>query len=469
MRDFMLLRTILDGINSFFLIYLIGYSTFLLITVIVGSVELYTRRQQESMKSSFSRDYFIPISIIIPAYNEEITVVDTVRSLLSLDYRLYEIVIVDDGSKDQTAQKLIDAFSMKQVHRPIRRVVPCRRDQFVYEATVDRISITLVRKENGGKADAINMGINTCRFPWFICMDADSALQRDSLSRIVRPILEQENVVAVGGVVRPSNGVELKNGRIVSYHIPKNLLAAMQVMEYDRSFLASRILFDKFNGSLIISGAFGLFRKDLVIEAGGYDHSTLGEDMELVVKLHEYCLGNNIPYSIRYVPDAVCWSQVPERFRDLCKQRSRWYLGLFQTMWRHKALLSHPSYGVVSVVSYVYFVVYELLSPFFELLGLATTTISYILGLLNPPFMVMLFFIYTVYGSILTLSCFFARIHTGDMRVTFQDSCKALLMSFLEICGLHWLMNYVRITAFWGYRKKKMSWGRIERKKMNVQ
>lgn len=170
-------------------------------------------------------------------------------------------------------------------------------------------------------------------------------LQHDSLSKIVRPLLENENVVAVGGVVRPCNGAELEHGRVKKYKLPVNILACMQVLEYDRSFLASRILFDKFNGSLIISGAFGLFKKDTVIEAGGYDHSTMGEDMELVVKLHEYCVLNDIPYCIKYATDAICWSQAPERLRDLCKQRKRWHLGLFQSMWKHRIMLFNPKFG----------------------------------------------------------------------------------------------------------------------------
>ena len=362
MTDFF--RSFLDCVNAFFTVYLVGYSTFLFLSVVVGSIDLYQSRQRARMRNALWQSYYVPVSILVPAYNEEVTVVDTVRSLLALDYKLFEIIIMDDGSKDATSQVLIDAFDMVQVHRPIRQVVPCQPAVAVYEAKGTRVPVTLIRKRNGGKADSLNMGINCARYPYFICMDADSVLQYDSLERIVRPVLEDPNVVAVGGSVRPANGVVIKDGRVKRYRLPKNILAAMQALEYDRSFLAARILFDKFNGNLIISGAFGLFHKSTVIAVGGYDRGTMGEDMELVVKLHEFCRANHRPYRIRFASDAVCWSQAPERLRDLGKQRKRWHLGLFQCLWSHRRILANPSFGLVGVVSYVYFTLYELLSPF---------------------------------------------------------------------------------------------------------
>ena len=258
--NFMVVKTILDWINVFFVIYLIGYSSFLFLAVVVGSSDLYKKRHQEELKNTLLQNYYVPISIIVPAYNEEVTVVETVKSLLSLEYTLYEIIVVDDGSKDTTSQKLIEAFDMKPIRRPIHRKIQCQPEEFVYESVSEKVPLTLIRKKNGGKADSLNMGINACKYPYFICMDADSVLQYDSLTKISKPLLEQGDIVAVGGVVRPANSVTLEHGRVLNYQLPNNILACMQVLEYDRSFLASRILFDKFNGSLIISGVFGLFK-----------------------------------------------------------------------------------------------------------------------------------------------------------------------------------------------------------------
>lgn len=465
---FQVIKLILDWVNVFFVIYMIGYSTFLFLAVVIGSSELYKKRRQEKLKNTLLQDYYIPVSIIVPAYNEEITVVETVQSLLALEYKLYEIIVVDDGSKDTTSQKLIEAFDMHPIRRPIHRKISCQPEEFIFESSNQKVPLTLIRKKNGGKADSLNMGINACRYPYFICMDADSVLQSDSLSKIVRPVIEREDVVAVGGVIRPCNGATLERGHVVNYQLPNNILACMQVLEYDRSFLASRILFDKFNGSLIISGAFGLFKKNVVIAAGGYDHSTMGEDMELVVKLHEYCISNSIPYVVKYATDAICWSQAPERLRDLCKQRKRWHLGLFQSMWKHRIMLANPKYGLVSFVSYFYFLIYELLSPFIEVFGVITMLLAFATDLINVPFMVLFFLIYAVYNCILTLTAFFARIQTVDLKISFKDVLKALLLCFFEVSVLRFVMAFVRATAFIGYRKKKLNWGRIERKKINI-
>jgi len=461
------MRIFLDIVNIFFVVYLIGYSTFLFLAVVVGSSTLYKRRRQERLKNPIMQDYYVPVSIIVPAHNEEVTVVETVKSLLQLEYRAYEIIVVDDGSRDQTSRRLIDAFQMHLIRRPIRRQIPCQSEEFVYESTTEKVPLTLIRKKNGGKADSLNMGINACRFPYFICMDADSVLQYDSLQKIVRPVLENDNVVAVGGTIRASNSVELENGRVINYQLPKNLLACMQVLEYDRSFLASRILFDKFNGSLIISGAFGLFKKDVVISAGGYDHSTMGEDMELVVKLHEFCVTNEVPYLIKYSTDAICWTQAPERLRDLCKQRKRWHLGLFQSMWKHRKMFFNLKFGPVSLISYMYFLIYELLSPFIELFGILTMILAFVIDLLNVPFMLLFFAIYALFGSVLSLTAFFARIQTIDLTLTSRDILKAVLLCFIEVSFLRFVLAFVRMTAFIGYRRKKLQWGRIERKKID--
>ncbi len=461
-------KLLLTGVGYFFIAYLIGYSTFLFLSVIVGSIDLYKHHRQERFKSILPSDYYVPISIIVPAYNEEITVVDTVRSLLTLEYRAYEIIVVDDGSKDRTSEVLAKAFDMHLVHRPIRRQVDCQREEFIYETRAQKVPLTLIRKKNGGKADTLNMGINAANFPYFICMDADSVLQYDSLRRIVQPVLADGNVVAVGGIVRISNDVELENGRVQRYRLPRNILAFMQVLEYDRSFLASRILFDRFNGSLIISGAFGLFKKSTVIAVGGYDRKTLGEDMELVVKLHEYCTSNSIPYSIRYASDAICWTQAPERLRDLCKQRRRWHLGLFQSMYKHRTMFSNHRFGAVSFVSYLYFLIYELLSPFIEIFGVCTMALAWWFDLINVPFMVLFFLIYAVFGAILTLTAFFSRIYTADLTVSFGDGVRAACLCLFELVFLRFILAWVRCTAFIGYRKRWLSWGRIERRKINL-
>lgn len=465
MRD--LFQYFFNAVGFLFVLYMVGYASFLFLSVAIGSSALYGARRRNAMKSELANDYYIPVSILVPAHNEAVTIEATVRSLLALDYRLYEIIVVDDGSTDETSQVIQEAFHMHPITRPIHRKIPCQPAEMVYESREWKVPITLIRKKNGGKADALNMGINAARYPYFLCIDADSILQHDSLEKIVRPVLEEDNVVAVGGAVRPCNGSEIENGRVVRYRMPRNLLACMQVLEYDRSFLAARIMLDKFNGSIIISGAFGLFQKSMVVAAGGYETNTVGEDMELVVKLHVFCRENGHPYRIRYATDAICWTQVPERLRDLRGQRRRWHIGLFQSMARHRKILANPKYGMVSFVSYLYFLIYELLSPYIEVFGVCTMLLASILDFLNVPFMLLYLCIYIVYTAILSLTAFFARIHTNDLTLTAGDMLKAVGLCALEVSCLRFILAWVRMTALIGYRRRKTQWQKIERKKIH--
>lgn len=373
-------KTFLFCVDVFFVLYLFGYSTFLFLSVIVGSVDLYQKRRDDELKNNLKRKFFIPISILVPAHNEETTIVDTVCTLLRQDYPLFEIVVIDDGSTDETAQRMIDYFQMRKIERPIRRQLRCKPETAIYEAKSNKIQLTLILKENGGKGDTLNMGINASRFPYFICMDADSMLQKDSLFEIAKPVLE-----------------------------------------YDRSFLASRIFMDHFNGNLIISGAFGLFQKKMVILAGGYDPSTMGEDMELVVKLHVFCRANHLDYSIRYAPDAICWTQGPGNLLDLMKQRRRWHIGLFESLTRYRYAIGKKEYGLMGTISFLYFWLYELMSPYIEVFGLFTIVLSYFVNLINVPFMLLFFAVYAGFGCLLTVIAFFTQIHTRHIRLTFLD------------------------------------------------
>ena len=456
-------KVILSCINVFFVIYLIGYSTFLFVSVVIGSIELYKQNRVSKLKEKIKNDYEIPISVIVPAHNEEVTVVDTVKSLLALDYENYEIIVVDDGSTDGTSKKLINSFNMHLINRPVNYQIDCKNKKEIYESYDQKIQITLVVKENGGKADSLNMGINVAENPYFICMDADSLLQCDSLKKLSSAVLEDTKIVACGGLIRISNGTVFNKGKVKYYGLPKKLLPAMQVLEYDRSFFASRIMLDKFNGNLIISGAFGLFKKDVVIAAGGYETKTVGEDMELVMKLHVFCKANSIPYTIKYLSDAICWSQAPERLRDLIKQRKRWHIGLLQSMMKYKEMFCNFKYGLISFISFVYFLIYELFSPVIEVIGLITIIVSYYMNLINLPFMIVFLILYAGFGAILSVTIFLARIYVEESKIKAMDILKAIFLCVFEITILRQIMSLVRMFAMLTYRKDKVKWGKIKR------
>ena len=279
--------------------------------------------------------------------------------------------------------------------------------------------------------------------------------------------MEENNVVAVGGLVRAAQSFRMKEGKPAGYRMPWNLVTSMQIMEYDRSFLAARILMDRFNGNMIISGAFGLFKKDIVIAAGGYDRDTLGEDMELVVRLHVFCRNNKLPYLVRYEPDAVCWSQVPESLGDLRKQRRRWYLGLFQSLMKHRKVFMNPTYGWMGMVSYLYYLLYELLSPVFQVIGWAAMAASAAIGVLNWDFMVRFYLMYTMYNAVLTITIFFQRVYTLNLKMSLLDVVKAVIVCVLENVFFRLFLDVVRATAFIGYGKRKKQWGYIKRVKQD--
>ena len=461
MTDFF--RELLHFISIFYIIYLIGFSTFSFLAVSVGAYRLYEGDRMLRFKRKLSRGD-LPVSVLVPAYNESVTIIKSVNSLLALDYHQHEVVVIDDGSQDDTSQKLIDTFNMKPIDRPINNELECQPIEAVYESMVGRVNLILVRKKNGGKGDALNVGINVSRYPYFVCMDADSELHKDSLKEIAEPIYEDDAVVAVGGMIFISQCIHAEEGRgTARYRLPLNIVVSMQAMEYHRSFLASRILMDTFNGNLIISGAFGLFKKSIVVGAGGYSSNSIGEDMELVLRMHGYCRNNDIKYRMRYQPNAICMTQAPTSLRDLSKQRRRWHIGLLQSMITHRRIMFNLRFGLVSFFSYLYYMVYELMSPIIELFGILTIVIAVYLDVLNLEYMAVFLIIYAVFGAVTSLCAFSQHVYTQRFRVTFIDMLKTALLCVLEFGFFRYVLVVVRFMAFLRYRRNKHAWGKIKR------
>ena len=466
-----MLRVIIDYLNIFFMYYVFIYSIVYFISTIYSMLELDNHRR----KQRYSNDLKIindkndtPVSILVPAYNEEDTVVDCIKSLLNLDYSEYEIIVIDDGSSDDTSKVVKKAFRLDRTIRPIRRVVKCKNEKSIYERNVtNNIKLTLVTKENGGKADALNMGINLSKYPLFVTIDADSILQKDSLKNIVVPFMEDDTTIAVGGSIKVANSVVLDKGNVVKRLRKFNPLVLFQTIEYYRVFLTSRVWFNSFNGNLIISGAFGLFKKNSVINVGGYNTDTIGEDMDLVVKLHSFYRKNQIPYKIKYSHNSICWSQVPERMRDLKSQRRRWHIGLITSLFSHKYIFLNPKYGVVGLVSYLYYLVYEMLSCLIDILGVGIVVVSYFAGLLNKDFLITFLLVYIVYSVIISITAIVLDNYIFKEKLRVLETIKLILFAILESFGYRQLCSWYRISGFIGYRKSKHQWGKIKRKKQN--
>ena len=469
MKD--ILYNVILVINYVSLFYVLAISTIYLIQLINASLGL--REYSRSLKySDYSRytfsDNMVPISVLVPAYNESATIVDNTRNLLSLDFGHYEVVVINDGSKDDTLELLKDAFHLIQIDQPYKRSIPTQEVRALYRSA-EYPNLVVVDKENGGKADALNAGINVSMYPVFVSIDADSILEKSSLAKIIYSFMVDPKCVAVGGIIRIASGCEIVDGELREVDLPNKPLLMLQTNEYLRAFLTGRIGFHKMGMLLIISGAFGAFNKQLVIDAGGYTSRCIGEDMELVVKLHKHMLKGKRAYSIKFLPDPVCWTQPPDNLGDLKKQRKRWHIGLIDTLLRHKDMAFRPEYGRVGMFCLPYFWIFELFGPVFEVMGYFSVPISFLLGIVELHFMLSFFLVAVLYGIILSVGALLMEERTFRKYPRISQVMKLYLYAILDNFGYRQLNSIYKVEAMAGYRKNKSSWGSIQRRKFTTE
>ena len=405
----------------------------------------------------------IPISVLVPAFNEASTIVDSISSLLNLNYITYEVIIINDGSRDDTFKTVVETFNLQKITKPIKSKIPTQEVKGVYY-NPDYPKLYLIDKANGGKADALNTGVNLSRYPYFAAIDADSVLDSDALIRIIMSFLEYKYTVAVGGIVRISNGCEIKNGKVEKVGLPKSSLAVFQITEYLRAFLVGRMGWGRINSLLIISGAFGAFHKESVFQVGGYTPGTIGEDMDLIIKLHKYMKNKQYKYRIAFLPDPICWTQAPESVRDLQSQRRRWHIGLMDCMIRYRSMLFNPRYGFIGMVVMPYFLLFELLSPVVEGLGLIVVPLSYFFHILSIEYFVAFFVATLLFGIILSLGALSIEEHTFHKYDKIRDIIRLSFYAIVENFSFRQLTVYFRLSGVILYRKYKHAWGSITRK-----
>ncbi len=414
----------------------------------------------ENLKMIYSK----PVSVIVPAYNEELGIINTVHSLLTLQYPQFEIIVVNDGSKDQTLQRVIEEFQMEKVSRTVKRELPTKEIIGIYESTVHP-NITLIDKANGGKADALNVGINVSKYPYFCSIDGDSILANTSLLRVMQPIVtSNDRVIAAGGSVRIANGADVQLGTVVSSVIPNNPVVIMQIIEYLRAFYMGRIALSKFNLVLIISGAFSVFSKKWVIKAGGYSVNTIGEDMELVVKLHHYILKHKLNKRIEFVPDPVCWTEAPDNLRDLQTQRRRWHQGLLGSLMIHKSLTFNPRYKRIGMISMPYFWIIEFFGPIIEFSGYIYLIISFMVGNIYLDSVIILTTLFLVYGSFLSMFAILLETWSINTYPRIRDICKLMLFSLTETFWFRPLTILYRLQGIIYYIRGREDWGQLQRR-----
>jgi cellulose synthase/poly-beta-1,6-N-acetylglucosamine synthase-like glycosyltransferase len=452
--------------SSFIFIYMIIVILFysiLLLTSIFQLRKEYQLDDEEPYEEILQVSYSKPVSILVPAYNEGVGIYSSVRSLLSIEYPEYEVVVINDGSKDDTLEKLIERFSLVKTNRVIQKKIDTKDVKAVYRSTIyDHLIV--VDKENGGKADALNVGINVSRYPYFCSMDGDSILERDAFIKVMKPIIESDGeVIASGGSVRIANGCKIESGEIVSVGLPSKPLVVMQIIEYLRAFLMGRIGLSKHNLLLIVSGAFGVFSKQWVIEAGGYSH-TVGEDMELVVRLHRLVKERKVDKKIVYVADPVCWTEAPESLKFLRRQRNRWHRGLFDSLWRHRKLMFNPKYGSIGFVSMPYFFFIEFLGPVVELFGYFVMGVSIFLGGIYIEFAILLFLLSILYGSVFSMAAVLLEEWSLRKFPKVSDILRLFFYSFTETLWYRPLTVLWRCEGILHLLLRKQGWGEMVRK-----
>jgi cellulose synthase/poly-beta-1,6-N-acetylglucosamine synthase-like glycosyltransferase len=431
----------------------------------VFSIIGYMRDHRANYLPTNLASYQPPVSILIPAYNEEGSIVSSVHSLLGLEYPEFEIVVINDGSTDNTLAEVIAAFGMVDFPEAYRRRIETMPIKKVY-ASSRYPRVRLIDKDNGGKADTLNAGINCARYPLFCSIDADCILQPDSLSRVVRPFLEDPTMVAVGGVVRVLNGCTVRNGHLEKVELPQNYLARFQLVEYLRAFLFGRLGWSPLNALLIISGAFGVFKKERVIAIGGYRRKTVGEDMDLVVRLHRNLRQEKQPYRISFVPDPICWTEVPTDLKSLKTQRMRWQRGLAESLAPNVGALFNRRGGTVSWLALPFMFTFELLGPVIEVLGYAIIIPLWLLGLIPLQSFLVFLFLSLGLGVLLSTNALFLEEVSFQMYPRRGQQIKLFGIAILENFGFRQITSIWRFKAviYWLFSfSKKSRWGRIAR------
>lgn len=420
------------------------------------------RRALDALPSVYS-GLELPVSLLLPAFNEEKSISDSVHSLLQLNYSEYEVIVINDGSMDGTLEVLKREFALLPFPEVCQARLKTRAVRAVYRS-VAHPRLRVIDKENGGKADALNAGINDARYPLFCGVDADSVLQRDSLKRLARPMLEDATVIAAGGSVRLVNGCRVSGGFLEEIGLPGRLLPLIQIVEYLRAFLFGRMGWVPLNALLIISGTFGMFRKDRVVEAGGYRTDTVGEDMELVMRLHRLMIASGVPYRIVFVPDPICWTEAPEDLGSLRRQRMRWQRGLAESLWSNRQLLFSRKAVAIGWLAVPFTLIFELLGPLVEVGGYLFMIAAWVLGLLSLQALAVFLFVAIGFGLLLSVSGLLLEEMSFHLYLRPRDLLKLCLALVAENFGYRQINTVWRLLGLmaWLFGTRRQ-WGEMRR------
>ncbi len=460
------LTTIVGTTDLTILVYFLVLNSFYAVLLILSIPEIWEQTrlaEDEDFQRLMQSDALPPITILVPAYNEAATIESSVTAILTLEYRNYEVVVVNDGSKDDTMEQLRHAFDLYEIPRVYPETIETKPLRALYRSR-SRSRLLVLDKENGGKADSLNAAINASRFPLVIAVDADTLIEPDALLRLTRPFLLGRKIAAVGGTVRVANNCTVTDGRVTDARVPRKWLPGIQVVEYLRAFLFGRLGWNRLGGNLIISGAFGLFRKEYVMAVGGYATNSIVEDLDLVVRMHRYLRRNKIRYEMPFIPDPVAWTEVPESSKILSRQRERWHRGLIAAMWQYKTMLFNPRYGRVGFLAMPFYAFGEMLAPVIEVLGYVITAVGLFFGMLNVSFALLFVLVAWGYGMLLSIWAVVLEEVSFRKYRRSTDLFRLLLFASLENVGYRQRTVWWRLKAFASVWKRVHVWGDMTRK-----
>ena len=469
-------RIILQILHYIFFAYAFSaILSYIVLSIISGkeTIEYLKRNSFVNYKDILSSTMSPSITIIAPAYNESLNVVENVRSLLSNHYVNYNVVIVNDGSKDDSLEKLIKAYDLEKIDYVINEKIktqPLRAGVFKSKNPAFE-KLMVVDKENGGKADALNMGLNISKSKYVACIDVDCLLLEDALQKMIKPFLEvtDAKVIATGGVIRIANSCVIRGGKLIDVNLPKNLLVQSQILEYLRAFLLGRMAWSRLNGLLVISGAFGIFDKEIAIAVGGYDTKTVGEDMEIIVRMRRYMEEKNEKYKVSYIPDPLCWTEAPDSYKIFISQRNRWTRGTIETLKKHRKIGFNPKYGSFGMLSYPYWLIFERLAPIIETVGILYFVILIVLKEVRWEFALSFLFLAYLFSVLFSIVALYSEELTFHQYKKRGTGYKLVLLSALEPFVLHPFILYAAIRGNIDYYfNKNKKWGEMVRKGMTT-
>lgn len=403
--------------------------------------------------------------MIVPAHNEERSIRVAVRNLLALDYPQLEIIVINDGSEDRTLDEMQEEFRLRRVRAVYISEAECAPVRGLYRSDVDARLLIIDKESGGSKADAVNAGLNAATSPYICVVDADSVLERDALLRIMVPIMaDPKRVVAVGGIIRVLNGSEIEGGHLKRVRLPRKSIEVIQVIEYLRAFLIGREAWGQGNMLMIISGAFGVFRADIVRAVGGYRSRAIGEDFDLVARMHRHLLEKRVDYHIDFVPDPMCWTEVPSDLRSLARQRARWQKGLLDVLLPNLDMLFRPRYGRIGFLALPHLWLFELFAPIIEITGIATIVLAACLGVLSRPFFLQFLLFGYAFATVISIGAVLQEEVTYKRYNDWHDVARLVSYCFLEHFPYRQMHMIWRLQGLWQYLRGDLSWKPLKRK-----